>query len=85
MLGEGAHVEVVQDDVFHPEHRGGLARLVRERVGREALGQRVVGDREGDVANVATGAGEPGERRAAPELTIVGVRGENQSALPAVG
>jgi hypothetical protein len=77
MLRKGTDVEVVQDDVADPEHRGRVPGFVGQRVEWEARWQRAVGDRKGNVANVATGVGEQGERAAATQLTVVGVRGEN--------
>ena len=59
--------------------------LVAQRVRREALRQRPGRDREGDVAHLGPLLDEPRHRAAAAELAVVGVRGEDERALPAAG
>ena len=55
-----------------------LAHLARERVRREALGQRLRGDRERDVPDLDALLDEPRHRPAAAELPVVGVRREDE-------
>ncbi len=83
MVGKRAHVEVVDGQVlgWDAELRGRLAHLAGERVRREALGQRPCRDRERDVPDIGAGLDEARHHAAAPELPVVGVRGEHQHAL----
>ena len=85
MIGERAHVEVVHGQVLgrDAELRRRLAHLARQRVGREALGQRARRDRERDVAHVGAVLDEPGHRAAAAELAVIRVRREHERALDA--
>ena len=80
MVGERAHVEVVDGQVLgrDPDLGGRLPHLLRERVGREALGQRARGDREGDVADVGARLDEARHRASATELAVVGVGSEDE-------
>ncbi len=57
-----------------------LAHLLRERVGREALRQRLGRDRERDVADLDAVLDETRHRPAATELAVVRVRGEDERA-----
>ena len=66
----------------NPELPGRLAHLTRERVGREPVRQRARGDREGVVVHLDARLDEPRHRAAAAELTVVGVRREDEHALP---
>ena len=82
-LGKGTHLEVVHGQVRlrDAELCGRLPHLARERVGRKALGQRLRGDREGDVAHLRAGLDEARHRATAAELAVVGVRSEHERAL----
>src|SRR6476659_4426698 len=86
-FGESADVEVVHGERLggNPELGRRLGDFPRERVGREARRERAGRDREGDVADVATGLDEAGHRPAAPELAVVGVRSEDERLLPLLG
>src|SRR5437868_754092 len=83
-LGERAHVEVVHGEpvLGDAELGGRVAHFARERVRREAVGERARRDREREVADVAAGLDEPRHRAAATELAVVRVRREHERALP---
>ena len=84
--GEGADVEVVdvEQRLRDPELGRRLAHLARERVGREPLRKRARRDGERDVAHLGAALDEPRDRPAGAELAVVGVRCEDEDALPAV-
>ena len=65
------------------ELAGCFAHLPRQRVRREALGQRAGRDREREVADVRPLLDEPRHRAPAAELAVVSVGGEHEHALPA--
>ena len=61
------------------------ARVEAEQRARlEAGRERTRRDREGDVPDLAPGLDQPCHRPAAPELAVVGMRGEHQRLLPAL-
>src|SRR5262245_22801914 len=84
VLRERSHVEVVHSQTLlgDAELRRRLAHLARERVRRKALRQRARRDRERDVSHLAAGVDKPRHRAAAAELAVVGVRREDDRALP---
>src|SRR5262249_35327363 len=86
VLRESADVEVVHREALGGDAELGrrLANLAGERVRRESLGERARRDRERDVANLCSLLDEARHRSAAAELAVVGVRREDEGALPAV-